>query len=86
MTDGQRAEAAKIIMEMIAITSLMASTPQDTEVPAFMVIDTGRTFTESLADLAEIIGGMEFRNDTLLDAMNRVTEMQVMLEEMGNLL
>lgn len=83
MTDEQISAAADIIAQMVASTSLMAATPKDSEVPGSIVKETGRVFTESLADLAELIGGRDLRNNTLLDAVNMVSQMDRALQEAG---
>ena len=79
MNEQQKAEATKILSEMMAVCATMGVTPNEQEVPGFLVRMTGEQFVQSLADLAEIVGGTELRNEALLAAAQNMTEMEKML-------
>lgn len=80
MNEQQKAEATKILSEMMAVCATMSQTPDDQDVPGVLVRMTGEEFVQSLADLAETIGGTELRNESLMTAAQRMTEMEKMLE------
>ena len=79
MNEQQKAEAIDTLSMMMAVCATMSQTPDEQEVPGVLVRMTGEEFVQSLADLAEIIGGTELRNEALLAAAQNMTEMEKML-------
>lgn len=74
MTEDQRQEILRIATEMSATCALMTITPENEDVPADLAAHTGQIFLESLIQIAEIIGGIEARNNLLLDTANLIEQ------------
>lgn len=81
MNEQQKAEAIDTLSMMMAVCATMSQTPDDQDVPGVLVRMTGEEFVQSLANLAETIGGTELRNESLMTAAQRMTEMDAMIAE-----
>lgn len=71
----QQAEAREILASMMQASAMMGSVKDEDEVPGDMVAMTGKVFTTSLAELASLIGGDEWRNEVILDTMTSIAAM-----------
>lgn len=76
----QQEEASEILTAMVQTCALMGTIAEDADVPGDMVNFTGKTFLASLADLASLIGGDEFRNNILHGAMDGIGTMAKFME------
>lgn len=71
----QQDEAKEIISSLMQCSALMGSVQEEDEVPGVMVLTTGQTFLTSLAELASLIGGNEWRNEIVFDSMESISNL-----------
>lgn len=76
----QQAEAKEILADMIQTSAMMSAVMDGDEVPGEMIGLTGKVFTTSLAELASLIGGDEWRNEILYQSMDSIEAMSKFME------
>ena len=76
----EQREAKKILADMIQTSAMMAVVRDGDEVPGDMIAMTGTVFTTSLAELASLIGGDEWRNEILHKSMDGIATLSKFMQ------